>query len=93
AGGGLEVKPFGGLAEPGVSLKAEITTSAMGAKMKVGAEIKSGECGVEVKKEGGVGYGPLFASIPDRQISFDQGSLDLGVKSEATFSGKGCLRF
>jgi RHS repeat-associated protein len=92
-GGGLEVKPFGGLAESGLSFKEEITASAMGTKMKVGAEIKSGKCGFQPKYEGGVGYGPIFVSLVDRQVSFDLGSLDLGVKSEANLSARLCLRF
>jgi RHS repeat-associated protein len=91
AGGGIEVKPFGGLADPGVSVKAEITTAALGAKMKVGFELEQGECGSRFKPEGSLGFGPASVSIPDRQLSLEGG--DLGVKSEASLSAKGCLRF
>ena len=91
AGGGLELKPFGGLADPGVSIKAEITNSALGAKMKVSGELLKGKCGLTFKKDGGMGYGPTFVSFSDGQVSLE--SFDLGMKSEASLSAKGCVRF
>ncbi|MBM7117715.1 RHS repeat-associated core domain-containing protein [Archangium primigenium] len=91
AGLGFEFKPFGGLADPGVSVKAEITNAALGSKMKVSAEVSLGPCGPSFKGEGGVGFGPAFVSFFDGQVSIEP--IDLGAKSEASINAKACVRF
>ncbi|MET0405407.1 MAG: RHS repeat-associated core domain-containing protein [Cystobacter sp.] len=90
-GGGLEVKPFGGLADPGVAIKAEVTSSALWAKMKWGAEFENGKCGPRMKREGGLGVGPAFMSFADGQLSLEPSS-DFGIQQSATLNAKACAR-